>query len=85
LDSKRPSPQKARATSNTLSTIGGPTLDDAGKVEVTAYFLKKDGSAGIMSKNSERVKLWRLRNPDRARDAQAITNARRGGYAAAFV
>jgi Recombination endonuclease VII len=34
-----------------------------------------------MSKNSERVKLWRRRHPDRARDAQAVTNARRGGYA----
>jgi Recombination endonuclease VII len=34
-----------------------------------------------MSKNSERVKLWRRRHPDRARDAQAAANARRGGYA----
>jgi hypothetical protein len=33
-----------------------------------------------MSAGSERVKLWRRRNPDRARDAQAVTNARRGGY-----
>ena len=35
-----------------------------------------------MSKNSERVKRWRMRHPDRARDARAIENARRGGYAA---
>jgi Recombination endonuclease VII len=33
-----------------------------------------------MSKGSERVKLWRLRYPDRARDAQAVANARRRGY-----
>jgi len=34
-----------------------------------------------MSKGSERVKRWRRHHPDRARDAQAATNARRGGYA----
>lgn len=34
-----------------------------------------------MSKNSERQKLWRRRHPDRVRDAQAIKNARRRGYA----
>jgi Recombination endonuclease VII len=43
-------------------------------------FPQKDGARVVMSKGSERVKLWRLRNPDRARDAQAVTNARRRGY-----
>jgi len=33
-----------------------------------------------MSANSERVKAWRRRHPDRARDAKAVTNARRRGY-----
>jgi hypothetical protein len=35
-----------------------------------------------MSENSERVKAWRRRHPDRARDARAAANARRGGYTA---
>jgi hypothetical protein len=34
----------------------------------------------VMSKNAERVKSWRHRHPDRARDAPAVTNARRRGY-----
>src|SRR6516225_6426567 len=34
-----------------------------------------------MSKGSEAEKRWRKRHPGRARDAQAITAARRGGYA----
>jgi hypothetical protein len=38
-----------------------------------------------MSKGSERVKRWRERHRDRARDARAIANARRGGYAPPFL
>ena len=38
-----------------------------------------------MSKGSEAVKRWRKRHPGRARDAQAITAARRGGYAPPFL
>jgi Homeodomain-like domain len=42
--SKRPSPQEAKGNLKYAVDHWWPHLDDAGKVEITAYFLKKTGA-----------------------------------------